>query len=172
MRKLIQKLLKEGLLNENQKITVYRGAGSHYGEEINQGILWVSTSKDYAKMFASKNDDGTFNIETINMIKPNKTFQFPYSNTSQPITTNQLIKIFNRLLGNAIKEIKLSKEDYFKIKNIIKEISDKLGNSVEPFQSKINNPIVSNKISNLFKLLGYEAIKVSDGDITNYGILK
>ena len=155
-------------ISPEEKVTVYRGEGRNMGTGVNEGFNWVSSSKEYASDFSNNG-----NIIETEIQKPKKTFKFSWSRTSQPIIGEQLINAIDKAITKAVKEKTIT--DINKVKEIInkkKELSKLVSNKVESFQEKVNDPKNSKIISEILSDLGYDAIEVNDGDITNYGLLK
>tara|TARA_R110001592_G_C12794624_1_gene716359 strand:- start:101 stop:616 length:516 start_codon:yes stop_codon:yes gene_type:complete len=158
------KLLNE-LLNESEKIDVYRGENSgYYGSKVNNGFLWVSNDIEYAKEFSN-------NVVTYQINKPLKVFTYPYS-MNQSITDEQFMKKLDQATIKFGKDGGLNRDLFIKLKKLSEKIQNNLNGRQSSFQNKLNNPKVSNLISQYLKLLRYEAVKVVEDGVINYGLLK
>ena len=151
-------------------IKVYRGVGLNYfGDEINQGFLWVSEDEGVAKNYSELDKDGNWNVESYVISEPNY-FEFPYKENTY-VTSENIANIFRQLMIRKIKSKEMSKEEWLYLKERIKEYEVLAGDNIEPYHTKLNKHSASNVASEILKLLGYDAVMIQEGGVKTYGII-
>jgi hypothetical protein len=96
-----------------RQITVFRGIGNNVSLPDNANVLWVAEDEEVAKNYAGINEDGSTNIEKIEVEKPINSIEMPYKLATEVTASN---------IGNNLRAIA---EDLYRSKKISDEkISD------------------------------------------------
>jgi hypothetical protein len=142
---------------EEEKITVFRGKGSNVMNMDNDSTLWVAEDENVAKNYAGVNEEGSLDVEKIDVNKPKKSIEMPYKLATE-VRASNIGDNLRLILRNLQKEEKISNDNVTVINNLIKNFEIKAGNELELFTSKINKPESREAFSEVAQALGFDSI--------------
>lgn len=170
---------QKGITEEKpkEKINVYRGIGNNVMGSDNSSTLWVAEDKEVAKNYAGTLEDGTLNVESLEVEKPSNPIEMPYKLATDVRGSNIANNL--RLIRNDLYESKkITDENFEEITKLIDDFESKAGNDLELFTTKLNKAEANEAFSKVSQALGFDGIIQKEsaargGEMTNtYGIFK
>ncbi len=168
---------EEGQTTEEEKITVFRGIGNNVMSSDNSSTLWVAEDEDVAKNYAGTSEDGTLNIESLEVSKPSNPIEMPYK-LATDVRGSDIANNLRGIAAELKKSGKLPKENISKALELISDFESKAGNNLELFTTKLNKPEANEAFSKAVQALGFDGViqkeaASKEGQMTNtYGIFK
>jgi len=160
-----------------EKITVFRGVGNNVMSDDNSSTLWVAENEEVAKNYAGTSEDGTLNIESLEVDKPSNPIEMPYK-LATDVRGSDIANNLRSVAAELKKSGKLPKENISKALELISDFESKAGNNLELFTTKLNKPEANEAFSKAVQALGFDGViqkeaAVRDGEMSNtYGIFK
>jgi len=160
-----------------EKITVFRGVGNNVMSGDNSSTLWVAENEDVVKNYAGTSEDGTLNIESLEVDKPSNPIEMPYK-LATDVRGSDIANNLRSVAAELKKSGKLPKENISKALELISDFESKAGNNLELFTTKLNKPEANEAFSKAVQALGFDGViqkeaAVRDGEMSNtYGIFK
>jgi len=160
-----------------EKITVFRGTGNNVMSSDNSSTLWVAEDEEVAKNYAGTSEDGTLNVETLEIDKPSNPIEMPYK-LATDVRGSDIANNLRSVVAELKKSGELPKENISKVLELISDFESKAGDNLELFTAKLNKPEANEAFSQAVQALGFDGVVQKEaaakgGQMTNtYGIFK
>jgi hypothetical protein len=160
-----------------EKITVFRGTGNNVMSSDNSSTLWVAEDEEVAKNYAGTSEDGTLNVETLEVDKPSNPIEMPYK-LATDVRGSDIANNLRAVAAELKKSGELPKENISKALELISDFESKAGDNLELFTAKLNKPEANEAFSQAVQALGFDGVVQKEaaakgGQMTNtYGIFK
>jgi len=160
-----------------EKISVYRGIGNNVMGSDNSSTLWVAEDKEVAKNYAGTLEDGTLNVQSLEVEKPSNPIEMPYK-LATDVRGSDIANNLRSIVAKLKKSGELPKENISKVLELISDFESKAGDNLELFTAKLNKTEANEAFSKAVQALGFDGIIQKEsaargGEMTNtYGIFK
>jgi hypothetical protein len=157
-----------------ESITVFRGTGNNFfADSPNKAFTWVATEETVARDYAGVNDDGTYQVEEMEVSKPENPFQFPYKFNTD-VRASDIGGNLRSALEMAIDDGRIEERSpkISEILNKIREYEERAGNSLEKYHTKINKEGANVILREILSDLGYDAIAITERGVQTYGLFE